>query len=97
LQTTPESRLRKAIPFVVDNDSIACSLGFGFRFTTAKRLPSFVQHSFRFHGVIQDTHVLALGAVADLGALNSIRCTKLEFSTSLSLKHETPAFAKRLL
>jgi hypothetical protein len=30
-------------------------------------------------------------------ALNFIRCTKLEFSTSLSLKHETPAFAKRLL
>jgi len=33
------------------------SLGFGFRFITAKGLPSFVQHSFRFHGLIQDTHV----------------------------------------
>jgi len=33
------------------------SLGFGFRFIIAKGLPSFVQHSFRFHGVIQDTHV----------------------------------------
>jgi hypothetical protein len=30
-------------------------------------------------------------------ALNFIRSTKLEFSTSLSLKHEPPAFAKRLL
>jgi len=56
LQTTPESRLQKANPFVVDNDSIACSLGSGFHFITAKRLPSFVQHSFRFHGLIQDTH-----------------------------------------
>jgi hypothetical protein len=57
LQTTPESRLRKAIPFVVDNDSFASSLGFGFRFITAKRLPSFVQHSSHFNGLIQDTHV----------------------------------------
>ena len=36
------------------------SLGFGFRFITAKGLPSFVQHSFRFHGLIQDTHVMQL-------------------------------------
>jgi len=57
LQTTPESRLRKANPFVDNIDSFASSLGSGFRFITAKRLPSFVQHSFRFHGVIQDTHV----------------------------------------
>jgi len=58
LQTTPESRLRKANPFVVDNDSIACSLGLGFRFITAKGLPSFVQHSSPFLlEVIQDTHV----------------------------------------
>jgi hypothetical protein len=56
LQTTPESRLRKASSFVVDNDSFACSLGFGFRFIIAKGLPSFVQHSSRFHGLIQDTH-----------------------------------------
>jgi hypothetical protein len=57
LQTTPESRLRKANPFIVDNDSIACSLGFGFRFIIAKGLPSFVQHSSHFNGLIQDTHV----------------------------------------
>jgi len=57
LQTTPESRLRKAISFVDNNDSIASSLGSSFRFITAKRLPSFVQHSFRFRGLIQDTHV----------------------------------------
>jgi hypothetical protein len=29
---------------------LACSLGFGFRFILNKELPSFVQHSFRFHG-----------------------------------------------
>jgi hypothetical protein len=57
LQTTPESRLRKANPNVDDTDFIASSLGFGFRFITAKGLPSFVQHSFRSHGLIQDTHV----------------------------------------
>jgi len=33
------------------------SLGFGFRFIITKGLPSFVQHSFRLHGLIQDTHV----------------------------------------
>jgi len=58
LQTNPEGRLRKANSFIDDNDSIACSLGLGFRFINAKGLPSFVQHSFRFHGLIQDTHVL---------------------------------------
>jgi hypothetical protein len=41
------------------------SLGFGFRFITAKGLPSFVQHSFRFHGLIQDTHGLRLGEGGD--------------------------------
>jgi len=42
------------------------SLGFGFRFITAKGLPSFVQHSFRFHGLIQDTHVSQIHAGRDL-------------------------------
>ena len=41
------------------------SLGFGFRFITAKGLPYFVQHSFRFHGLIQDTHVPQLHAGRD--------------------------------
>jgi len=31
------------------------SLGFGFRLIIPKGLPSFVQHSFRFYGLIQDT------------------------------------------
>jgi len=69
LQTTPESRLRKANPFVVDNDSIACSLGLGFRFITAKRLPSFVQHSSRFHGVDSRHTRRKLHAGADCGRL----------------------------
>jgi hypothetical protein len=42
------------------------SLGFGFRFIIPKVLPSFVQHSFRFHGLIQDTHGLQLPTVGGL-------------------------------
>jgi hypothetical protein len=34
--------------------------------------------------------------LAKAGIFSTIRCKKLELSTSLS-KHETPAFAKRLL
>ena len=37
------------------------SLGFGFRFIITKGLPSFVQHSFRLHGLIQDTHRVTRG------------------------------------
>jgi len=85
LQTTPESRLRKANPFVVDNDSIACSLGSGFRFITAKRLPSFVQHSFRFHGLIQDTHV----GNSRRGGLRAISC-QAEKPTEWKTAHRKP-------
>jgi hypothetical protein len=58
LQTTPESRLRKANPFVDNNDSIACSLGLGFRFIIAIRTSIFCTAFFPFvKGLIQDTHV----------------------------------------
>jgi len=90
LQTTPESRLRKATPFVDNNDSIAISLGSGFRFITAKSLPSFVQHSFRFHGLIQDTHVgsytqgrIASDFLSNRKAARAERCTPKTYATAL--------------
>ena len=47
----------RTIPLLIIMIPRHSSLGFGFRFIIAKGLPSFVQHSIRFHGLIQDTHV----------------------------------------
>jgi len=48
------------------------SLGFGFRLIIPKGLPSFVQYSFRFYGLIQDTVGLQLQEVGDFEAQNCL-------------------------
>ena len=55
----------RPIPLLIIMIPRLSSLGFSFRFTTSQGLPSFVQHSFRFHGLIQDTHVPHLHAGRD--------------------------------
>ena len=46
----------RPVPLLIIMIPRLSSLGFGFRFIFFKGLPSFVQHSSRFHGLIQDTH-----------------------------------------
>jgi hypothetical protein len=62
------------------------SLGSGFRFITAKGLPSFVQHSFRFHGLIQDTHVGSYTQGRIAGGFLPGRKRRLKPKSSLSGK-----------
>jgi len=67
------------------------SLGFGFRLIIPKGLPSFVQHSFRFYGLIQDTHVFGLCEGGEIEvqmfmlAQMLIRIPMLKFSTNAPL------------
>ena len=87
-----QSRLRKANSFVVDNNWIFHRHFARLRlsFITAKGLPSFAQHSIRFHGLIQDTHVGHIYEMLKIAGASLSAVTKVDAGQEGSHKHLNP-------